>query len=125
MNKEHPNFQHSIPYKYDVVLDTVGEPTFNSSLRSLSYGGKLIIIGNINTKNVNLNLGYIIFKEIQLIGSNRANKQELIKVLNYVKEKKLKPIIYKELSLNQYQIAYDILKRKEQFGRVLLINSKL
>jgi len=59
----------------DVVLDCVGSPTFNASLRSLPSGGQLAVIGNVTEERVALKLGYLITSGIQLVGSSGATRE--------------------------------------------------
>ena len=46
----------------DLALDAVGRPTFSRSLRSLKFGGRLVVIGNVQPVPVDLPLGLIILK---------------------------------------------------------------
>ncbi len=63
--------------KVDVVLDCVGPPTFNSSLRSLKMDGKLVVIGNVSSDRAELNLGYVILNSLTIIGSRSASREEM------------------------------------------------
>lgn len=64
-----------------VVMDCVGEPTFNASLRSLNVGGRLVVVGNIVPARAELNLGYIITRGIQIAGSSGATRADMTEVL--------------------------------------------
>ena len=55
--KRGEEFHKTIKEKCDVCLENVGLPTFNSSLRSLKPGGRLVVIGNVQLGRVELNLG--------------------------------------------------------------------
>ena len=67
----------------DVVLDCVGEPTMNASLRSLRLGGTVVVIGNIvPEKRLSLNLGLVIVKALHMIGSSGASPRDMADLLD-------------------------------------------
>jgi D-arabinose 1-dehydrogenase-like Zn-dependent alcohol dehydrogenase len=61
----------------DVALECVGQPTFNSSLRSLRLGGRIVIIGNVVVTRAELNLGYVIVNALRIIGSSGATAADM------------------------------------------------
>ena len=66
----------------DVVLDCVGEPTMNASLRCLRLGGTVVVIGNIvPEKRLSLNLGLVIVKALHMIGSSGASPHDMADLL--------------------------------------------
>lgn len=65
----------------DVVLDCVGSPTFNSSLRSLKMGGHLVVVGNVSEARASLNLGFVIVHGLHLHGSSGATAADMAAVL--------------------------------------------
>ena len=46
----------------DVAVECVGSPTFQSSLKSLRPGGRLVLFGNVENASVELPLGLTIVK---------------------------------------------------------------
>ncbi len=69
--KEFHKHEYIIKSKPDVVLEAVGEPTFKSSLKCLSAGGRLVLVGNVTLSSVDLRLGYMIINGLNIIGSDR------------------------------------------------------
>ncbi len=65
----------------DVVLDCVGSPTFNSSLRSLRMGGHVVVVGNISEARAALNLGYAIVNGLHITGSSGATAADMAALL--------------------------------------------
>lgn len=103
----------------DVALEAVGEPTFQETLRSLKWGGKVIVIGNINVKPVSLALGLIILRENQVIGNISSTKSSLREALKLCREGKVKAI-GEEMPLEKINEAHKKIKRKEVIGRVFI-----
>ncbi len=67
-----------------------------------------------------INLGMMILREIRLLGSSSATSEDLSDVLQMVADRKLRPIIFKELPLSEASEAHKLLNDKQVFGRVVL-----
>src|SRR6185503_2439000 len=83
----------------DVVLEITGALTFDQSLRSLAAGGRLVVVGNLETKTVDLNPGLVILKELEIIGSFATSTSELREVFDLVQKGKLKPVVTQVMPL--------------------------
>jgi acryloyl-coenzyme A reductase len=103
----------------DIVVEAVGEPTFHSSLRSLKWGGRMAVIGNVNVKPASLPLGLIILRENLIHGVISSTKKSLRKALE-MGNKGLVKAIGMEMSLWDVEKAHEILRQKRARGRVFL-----
>jgi acryloyl-coenzyme A reductase len=65
----------------DMVLDCVGTPTLNSSLRCLRLGGTVIFVGNITQERLSVNVGLVIVKALRIIGSSGASPRDMADLL--------------------------------------------
>jgi len=70
-------FHRKIGDQVDVVLDCVGSPTFNSSLRSVRMGGHVVVVGNVSKERAALNLGYAIVNGLHIHGSSGATAEDM------------------------------------------------
>jgi D-arabinose 1-dehydrogenase-like Zn-dependent alcohol dehydrogenase len=104
----------------DVALDLVGAPTFNSSLRSLAFGGRLALVGNVTASRVEMNPGYAIMHELSVHGSSGATRAELTEVLAWAASGALKPVIAGRWPLDQARGAQERLLQKGVVGRQIL-----
>lgn len=104
-----------------MVIDTVGTPTFDESLKSLWMGGRIVQIGNVDpTQIYNLRLGYIILKDIKIVGHASATKKDAEDTLKLTQEGKIKPIIAGTVSLEEIDLGYQMIKDKNKIGKVLV-----
>ena len=104
-----------------IVIDTVGTPTFDESLKSLWMGGRLVQIGNVDpSQTYELRLGYIILKDIKLIGHASATKKDAEGALTLAAQGKIEPIIAATVSLDEIDRGYSILRDKTKIGKVLV-----
>ncbi|AOL15727.1 alcohol dehydrogenase [Sulfolobus sp. A20] len=105
----------------NVVIDTVGTPTIDESLKSLWMGGRLIQIGNVDPSQIyQLRLGYVILKDIKIIGHASATKRDAEETLKLTGEGKITPVIAGTVRLDEIDKGYEILKDKKKIGKVLL-----
>ncbi|MEM0373681.1 MAG: acryloyl-coenzyme A reductase [Sulfolobaceae archaeon] len=105
----------------DVVLDNVGPFTIEESLKVLRVGGKLVQIGNLDpSQSISLRLGYIILKNIEIIGHAGATRRDIEEGFRLVKEGKVIPIISHRIPINEFNKALSILKSKSNLGKVVI-----
>jgi len=104
----------------DIVIETVGEPTFQKSLRSLKWGGKMVVIGNVNVKPVELQLGLIILRQNTIAGDLSSTKKTLYKALQLYR-KGLIRAIGTETPLERIGEALERMERGMSMGRIFLI----
>jgi D-arabinose 1-dehydrogenase-like Zn-dependent alcohol dehydrogenase len=105
----------------DVVADCVGSPTFNASLRSLRIGGRLIVIGNVVQEKAALNLGYIVLRGIQVIGTGGATRNEMAELLALHAEEPFSVQIHEQLALEQADRAQRSVRQGGLNGRIVLV----
>jgi D-arabinose 1-dehydrogenase-like Zn-dependent alcohol dehydrogenase len=104
----------------DVALELVGAPTFNSSLRSLKLGGRVVIVGNITQERLDVNPGYLIVREASVAGSSGATRAELAEVLAWAAAGRLRPIVADRLPLAAARDAQARLAQKGVVGRIVV-----
>lgn len=104
----------------DLVLEAVGKPTLEQSLRSVRRGGRVVVVGNVDPQPVPVALGIMILKENSILGSYSSRKKDVVEALKLSAEGKITPIIHDTLRLNQAQEAHDILRRRGALGRIIL-----
>jgi len=105
----------------DVALELVGAPTFNSALRTLRPGGRVVIVGNVTGERLEVNPGYLILKELSVAGSSSATRAELGEVLGWAADGRLRPVIAARLPLGDAALAQRRLETRAVVGRQVLI----
>lgn len=104
----------------DVVVEHVGEATWEQSIHSLAPGGRLVTCGATTGWEGELDIRYIFTRHISILGSFMGYKSELYDVLDLVGRGLLKPVIDKVLPLGRCAEAHARLERREQFGKIVL-----
>nr|WP_243666570.1 acryloyl-coenzyme A reductase [Vulcanisaeta sp. JCM 16159] len=78
----------------DVVIEAVGTPTLDESLKSLRSGGRVVVIGNVNPdESYPLRLGYLILKDVVVIGNVRSNRSDVAETLRILSRGLVRPIV--------------------------------
>jgi NADPH:quinone reductase-like Zn-dependent oxidoreductase len=104
----------------DVAVEHVGLATWQESLKSLAKCGKIVTCGATTGADVNINLTHLFYKHQEIIGSTMATRGELFEILNFVRQKKLKPVIDKEFLLQEVADAHRYMESGKQFGKIIL-----
>jgi acryloyl-coenzyme A reductase len=104
----------------DVVLESVGGPTFGESMRSLAPGGRLVVVGNVLPSPVQFQLGVLILKELSIIGSISSVKKDVEDALRLTAEGKIKPVVHDILPLEEASRGHKLMTERATLGRVML-----
>ncbi len=113
----------------DVIYDPVGGDAFDASLRSIAWGGRIIVIGFASGRIPQAPANILLVKNIDVIGfywgSYQARKPELLresyaKLLGWFEEGKLKPHVSAQIDLKDVAKAMELLRQRKSTGKVVL-----
>jgi len=104
----------------DIVVEHVGEATWEESIESLARGGCLVTCGATTGHQAMTDLRYIFSRQISILGSYMGTKLELLKVFEFFKSGKLKPVVDRVFALEEARQAHQYLEAGKQFGKVIL-----
>ena len=104
----------------DVALEITGALTFDQAMRSLAPAGRLIVVGNLETRPVSFMPGLVILKELEIRGSFATTTSELSEAFRLVTEKKVRPVVSKVMPLAEVAKAHQILFDRGVTGRIVL-----
>lgn len=112
------------------ILDPVGGQYLEQNLRCLASDGRLIIIGLMGGRSGNLDLGRLLVKRIQVIGSTLRSRDDHSKavVISQLKEKvwplfesgELQPIIHRVMPITEANEAFELVSSNQTIGKVIL-----
>ncbi len=104
----------------DLCMECVGGPTFESSMRSLRRGGRLVLAGNVTVAAVPFKLGLAIINGLSVIGTDSCTREELRSVFRFMDESGLRPSISAVFPLEDAARAHTLLHEKKVQGRIVL-----
>jgi NADPH:quinone reductase-like Zn-dependent oxidoreductase len=103
----------------DVVLNSLGVGTWDSSFASVGINGRWVAFGGLTGADVKLNIQSLYTKQIKLIGSTGGTRKELQELVD-MSSKELKVRVWKKFRLEDVKEALQALFAKERDGRILL-----
>jgi len=104
----------------DVVFESVGAETWLKSIRALRKGGRMVVIGGTTGLRPQEEIGFIFWKQIDILGSTMASRHEFNDVMKLIFRGELKPVIDSVYPLEQAQQAHARLEKGEQFGKIVM-----
>ena len=102
----------------DVVINSLGVKTWDSSFESIGVNGRLVSFGVLTGADVKLNVQALYSKQIKLIGSHSGTRRELKDLID--NHDKLQVKAWKRFNLDKIQQALQALSSKERSGRIFL-----
>jgi NADPH:quinone reductase-like Zn-dependent oxidoreductase len=112
-----------MPERVDIVVDSVGEPVMEHSIKSLKPGGRLVICGVTGGHAPQVDLRHVFFKQLEILGSTMGTRDELVELLRFCAEREVKPVIDSTYTLADAESALRRLASGEAFGKVVVTRS--
>ncbi len=104
----------------DVVVDHVGEPTWELSLRAVRWGGTVVSCGATAGHQVSLNLRVLFFKQLSLLGSTMGSPEELRRAWSLVQAGRIRPVLHEVLPMTRLGEAHALLEERRVRGKVVV-----
>lgn len=104
----------------DVVVESVGQDTWASSVRALAWGGRLVCCGATTGPDVKLNLRALFFKQLEVVGSTMGSMGEMVRAWREVEAGTLRPVVDRVLPMTRIADAHTLLEGRGAFGKVVL-----
>ncbi len=104
----------------DVVFEHVGSATWQDSLASLAYHGRLVTCGATTGHDARIDIRQLFAKQISILGSYMGSRHELLEVLRLVQAGYLRPVVSAVLPMAEAGRGQQMLENREHFGKVIL-----
>lgn len=104
----------------DMVIDNVGAATWDDSLRSAAWGGRIIICGTTSGAQPPADLQRVFVRQLRIFGSTAANLAEYRALLSTAADGRLLPVIDSVYPMDEALVALARLQRAQQFGKIVL-----
>ncbi|MBX3134204.1 MAG: zinc-binding dehydrogenase [Gemmatimonadaceae bacterium] len=104
----------------DVVIESVGENTWNASLMALSRGGRLVTCGGTSGAQLQMDVRRLFWYQWSLLGSTMGNDAEFAAVTAELNAGRLWPTVDAVYPLAEGRAAFERMARGEQFGKLVL-----
>jgi NADPH:quinone reductase-like Zn-dependent oxidoreductase len=105
----------------DVVLDSVGEATWEGCVRALARDGRLVTYGATTGAEGRQDIRRMFWKQIRIIGTTMASRSEFEHVMALVFAGRLRPVVDVVWPLDRVREAHERLEAGEGFGKIVLV----
>ena len=104
----------------DIVFEHVGSATWEKSIKALAVGGRLVTCGATTGYAGQTDIRFLYSKQLSILGSYMASKGELLRVVELVRQRRLKPVVDKVYPLADAAKAQERMEKREHFGKIVL-----
>lgn len=104
----------------EVVVEHVGQATWERSVMSLAHRGRLVTCGATTGPQGATDLRFVFSRQLTLMGSYMGSKAELLEAAPHFFAGRLRPVVHTVLPLAEARRAHEVMEASEHFGKVLL-----
>ena len=112
---------HTAKRGVDVIVDTVGEATWMTSLKAAARGGRIVTCGATSGPNPKEEIRQIFWKHLSILGSTMANDREFRALYSAVASGHLKPRVDRVFPLSQARDAFAYMEEGRQNGKIIVV----
>jgi len=109
-----------LPAKVDAVMETVGEATWEHSLRSLRPGGRIVVSGATSGFNPPADLPRVFFLQLEVVGSTMGTREELGRLVELCDAAGVRPQIDRTLALADVDQGIAALVAGDVLGKIVV-----
>ncbi len=104
----------------DVVIEHVGAAVWQACFRSLKVGGRLVTCGVTAGHRVDLHLGQVFTKALNIMGVGRGTPEDMRQLIKLMALGRVRPAIHQRLPLQEAVAAHRLLESSQFFGKIVL-----
>ncbi|MEW6737105.1 MAG: zinc-binding dehydrogenase [Acidobacteriota bacterium] len=104
----------------EVVFEHTGSQTWPKSVAALARGGRLVTCGATSGYEAITDLRALFAKHLTFYGSFMGSKAELLQVLKFFEQGRLRPVVDQVMPLNDARAAHERMMERHQFGKIVL-----
>ena len=104
----------------DVVVETVGDATWRTSLEVAAYGGRIAVCGATSGPNPPAQLHRVWWKQLSILGSTMGRREDFEAAYELVRSGRALPVVDEVFPLAETRRAHERLEAGEQMGKIVL-----
>jgi NADPH:quinone reductase-like Zn-dependent oxidoreductase len=108
-----------LPERVDAVMETVGQATWQHSIRSLKPGGKLVVSGATSGEAPPAELTRVFFLQLSVIGSTMGTRDELQRLIRFCLERGIRPTVHATMPLAAAREGFQAMHDGDHVGKIV------
>jgi NADPH:quinone reductase-like Zn-dependent oxidoreductase len=104
----------------DIVVEHVGEATWQRSLQAARQGGRIVVCGATTGPNPPAALHRVWWKQLTIYGSTMGTKEDFEGAYELIESGRAKPIVDEVFPLSEARAAHERMEAGEQLGKIVL-----
>lgn len=104
----------------EVVIEHVGEATWERSIQCLAHRGRLVTCGATTGPTGRTELRFLFSKQLSLLGSYMGGKAELLEAAPLFFAGTLRTAVHEVLPLPEARRAHEMMEASQHFGKIVL-----
>jgi NADPH:quinone reductase-like Zn-dependent oxidoreductase len=104
----------------EVVVEHVGQATWERSILSLAHRGRLVTCGATTGAAGQTELRHLFAKQLTLMGTYMGSKAELLQAAPFFFSGRLRTVVHQALPLAEARRAHEMMGASEHFGKIVL-----
>ncbi len=126
INYEEENFAEAVKgltdgRGVDVVVDHIGEATWDDSLSAAAPGGTVVTCGATSGLSPETNIPKLFWKQLDILGSTMGTPGEMDDVMAKVFDGTFEPYVRDVLPMSEIARGHEMLESREGFGSVVVV----
>lgn len=106
--------------RMEVVIDGAGGDGFNSILRCVQGGARIVLYGTTASPSLTITAPLAFLNQVEILGTAMGSNQEFNEMLQLVNAHKIKPIVDSVYSFEELPVALQKMQQGKQFGKIVL-----
>ena len=109
-----------LPERVDVVIETVGEATFDHSMKSSAVGARIVVSGATAGYEPKVNLRRVFAMQLQILGTSMGSPAELGELMALMASTGVRPVVDSVFGFSAVEEAFAKLYAGDVFGKIVL-----
>jgi len=102
----------------DLVVETVGDATFERSLHAAAMGGTVFTVGFLSGATTSVNLFSIIAKALRVVGNSTGSVADLAEAVRAIEANRIVPVVDRVVGIDEAAGAYEVLASGAHIGKI-------
>jgi len=109
-----------LPTRVDAVMETVGQATWDHSLKSLEPDGVVVVAGATSGPAPSADLARVFFRQLRVVGSTMGSRRELEDLIRFLDATGVRPLVDSVRPLADVASAFEQMAQGEVFGKLVV-----